>query len=380
MHPNYPNFIRVIRVLIRVIRVAVNMPEIKKELADLIEKAIELDATDIHFTVGRPPILRIDGRLQAVDGWEILNKESAKELSFSLINKEQEERFWAYKDIDLSFSYGEKARFRVNIYQQSGNVVGALRLLPTKIRTIEALNLPPILHQFISVSQGFFLAVGPAGHGKSTALAAMIDEINHTRQDHIITIEDPVEYVFVQDKCIVEQREIGIDAIDFHRALRAMFREDADVVMVGEMRDPETISTAITAAETGHLIFSTLHTNTAAQTVDRIIDSFPPHQQNQIRMQLASTLLGILSRRLLPCVKGGLINAVELLIVNSAVRNLIREGKIHQIDMVIETSSDEGMISLNRSLANLVKQGLVAYEDAEIYSLNPSELRMLLEK
>jgi len=356
------------------------MPELNKQMSDLIEEAIRVDATDIHLTVGAPPILRIDSKLAAVKGQEVLTNEKVKELSFSLLNKEQEERFWAYKDIDLSFSYGEKARFRVNIYQQTGKIATALRLLPTKIRTIEELNLPPMMHQFTPMSQGFFLVVGPSGHGKSTALAALVDEINHTRQDHIITIEDPIEYLFIQDKCIVDQREIGVDAIDFHRALRGMFREDADVVMVGEMRDPETISTAITAAETGHLIFSTLHTNTAAQTIDRIIDTFPPHQQNQIRMQLAATLLGILSRRLLPCTKGGLINAVELLIVNSAVRNLIREGKIHQVDMVIETSSDAGMISLNRSLAALINQGLVAYEDAEIYSINPAELRMLLEK
>lgn len=358
----------------------ISMSEIHKEITELIEEAINNDATDIHLTVGRPPILRIDSKLTPVKDKEVLTNEKVKELSFSLLNKDQEERFWAYKDIDLSFSYGDKARFRVNIYQQTGNIASALRLLPNKIRTIEELNLPPMLHQFTPITQGFFLAVGPAGHGKSTALAALIDEINHTRQDHIITIEDPIEYLFLQDKCIIDQREIGIDAIDFHRALRSMFREDADIVMVGEMRDPETISTAITAAETGHLIFSTLHTNTAAQTIDRIIDSFPPHQQNQIRMQLAATLLGILSRRLIPSTKGGLINAVELLIVNSAVRNLIREGKVHQIDMVIETSSDEGMISLNRSLASLINQGLVTYEDAEVYSVNPSELRMLLEK
>lgn len=356
------------------------MPELKKELIDLIEEALKSDATDIHLTFGRPPILRVDGKLRPVEGWPDLDEAKIKELSFCLLDKEQEEKFWAYKDIDLSFSYGAKARFRVNIYQQTGKTAAALRFLPTKIRTIEELNLPPTLHKFTPVSQGFFLVVGPSGHGKSTALAAMLDEINRTRTDHIITIEDPIEYVFSQDKCIVDQREIGVDAIDFHRALRAMLRQDCDVVMLGEMRDPETISSAITAAETGHLIFSTLHTNTAAQTIDRIIDSFPPHQQGQIRMQLSSTLLGILSRRLLPCTKGGLVNAVELLICNPAVRNLIREGKIHQIDMVIETRTEEGMVSLNRSLANLIKQGLVTYEDAETYSVNPSELRMLLER
>lgn len=222
--------------------------------------------------------------------------------------------------------------------------------------------------------------MGPSGHGKSTALAALIDEINHTRQDHIITIEDPIEYVFPQQKCIVDQREVGGDVQDFHRGLRAVFREDADVVMIGEMRDPETISTAITAAETGHLIFSTLHTNTAAQTIDRIIDSFPPHQQGQIKMQLAATLLAILSRRLIPTIKGGMINAVELLIANSAVRNLIREGKTHQIDMVIETNSEEGIIPLNRSLADLVERGVISYENAELYAVNPHELKMILQR
>lgn len=352
----------------------------KKEIESLLEEVIKRDATDLHLSVGRPAMLRVDSHLVTLPGRDIFSAEDVKNLAVSLLNEEQEKKFWENKDIDLCFGYKNKARFRVNIYQTSGNVAVAMRFIPTHIRTIEDLNLPPLLHQFTQVSQGFFLVVGPSGHGKSTALAAMMDEINHTRQDHIITIEDPIEYLFVQDKCIIDQREVGVDVQDFHRGLRAMFREDADVVMIGEMRDPETISTVITAAETGHLIFSTLHTNTAAQTIDRIIDSFPPHQQGQIRAQLASTLLGILSRRLVPAAKGGLINAVELLIVNSAVRNLIREGKTHQIDMIIETSSEEGMISLNRSLVDLVEKGLVTYESAETYSINPRELRMLLQR
>ncbi len=218
------------------------------------------------------------------------------------------------------------------------------------------------------------------GKANQAALVALIDEINHIRQDHIITIEDPVEYLFTDDKCIIDQREVGEDVQDFHRGLREALRQDPDVIMIGEMRDPETISSAVTAAETGHLVFATLHTNTAAQTIDRIIDSFPPHQQNQIRMQLASTILGILSRRLLPCLKGEVINAVELMIANSAIRNLIREGKTHQIDMVIETGSEDGMISLNRSLADLVNNGMVTLEDAERSSNNLNELKMLLKK
>ena len=358
-----------------------NMPDdYKKELESYLDAVIANDATDLHISSGRPPILRIDGSLKALEGAETLISEHVKELALCLLSKEQQEKFWADKDIDLSITYKNKARFRINIYQENNNVSAAFRFIPAKVRTIEELNLPPILHRFTQFSQGFFLVVGPSGHGKSTALAALIDEINHTRQDHIITIEDPIEYLFPQDKCIVDQREVGLDVQDFHRGLRAMFREDADVVMIGEMRDPQPISTAITAAETGHLIFSTLHTNTAAQTIDRIIDSFPPHQQGQIRMQLASTLLGVLSRRLIPATKGGMINAIELLIGNSAVRNLIREGKTHQIDMVIETHLEEGMISLNRSLADLVERGLINYENAELYSTNPHELKMILQR
>lgn len=352
----------------------------KEELNKLLDEAINRDSTDLHLSAGRPPILRINGKLTPIDGKNILDAEHVKNLGFCILSEQQREKFLAFKDIDFSFDYSEKARFRVNAYHQLGKISVALRLIPRKIRTIEELNLPPVTRQFAKASQGFFLVVGPSGHGKSAALAALIDEINHTRQDHIITIEDPVEYVFSQDKCIIDQREVGIDVLDFHRGLKAVLREDMDVGMVGEMRDQETISSAITAAETGHLIFSTLHTNTAAQTVDRIIDAFPPHQQVQIRSQLAATLLGILSRRLIPCKKGGVINAVELLIANSAVRNLIREGKTHQIDMVIETSLEEGMISLNRSLADLVEGDLVTYEDAESFSNNLTELKMLLQR
>ncbi|MDD2753102.1 MAG: PilT/PilU family type 4a pilus ATPase [Candidatus Portnoybacteria bacterium] len=357
------------------------MPEdYKKEMDGLLEEVIKRDATDLHISAGRPPIFRVDGGLVVMEGKDPISPDHAKGLALSLLNKAQEEKFLADKDVDLSIAYQDKARFRVNIYQESNNIAAAMRFIPSRIRTIEELSLPPILHQFTQASQGFFLVVGPSGHGKSTALAAMVDEINHSRTDHMITIEDPIEYIFPQDKCIIDQREVSVDVADFHRGLRAMFRQDADVAMIGEMRDPETISTAMTAAETGHLIFSTLHTNTAAQTIDRIIDSFPPHQQGQIRMQLSATLLGVLSRRLVPAAKGGLINAVELLIANSAVRNLIREGKTHQIDMVIETSVEEGMISLNRSLADLVNQGLVSFENAEMFSNNPHELKMILQR
>jgi len=352
----------------------------KKQLEEILNIAVNKDASDIHLTAGRPPILRISGHLTALPETPALTAQDTEAIAFSLLSEERKEQFISQRDIDLSFGYKDEARFRINIYRQLGQVSVALRHIPTKIRTIEELNLPQICHQFVKVSQGFFLVVGPSGQGKSTALDALIDEINHTRSDHIITIEDPIEYIFKEDKCVIDQREVGEDVQNFHRGLREVFRQDPDVIMIGEMRDPETISSAVTAAETGHLVLTTLHTNTAAQTIDRIIDSFPPYQQNQIRMQLAATLLGILSRRLIPSVKGGVINAVELMIVNSAIRNLIREGKVHQIDMVIETSSEEGMISLNRSLADLVNRGIISLESAEVYSTNVSELRMLLKK
>lgn len=356
------------------------MNNYKKQLEEILDLAVNKEATDIHLSAGRHPIIRIDGQLTPLTKKPVLSSQDTQELAFVLLSDERKEMFLKQKDIDLSFAYRNKARFRINIYYQLGQISVALRLIPSKIRTIEELNLPPICHQFTKTSQGFFLAVGPSGQGKSTALAALIDEINHTRFDHIITIEDPIEYLFKQDKCIVDQREVGEDVQDFHRGLREAFRQDPDVIMIGEMRDPETISSAVTAAETGHLVLTTLHTNTAAQTVDRIIDSFPPYQQSQIRMQLSATILGILSRRLIPRIKGGLINAVELMIANSAIRNLIREGKTHQIDMVIETSSEEGMISLNRSLADLVNRGLISLENAQLHSTNISELRMLLKK
>jgi len=356
------------------------MDNYKKQLEEILDLAIEKNATDVHLSAGRHPIIRINGQLTPLEKKSILTSQDTQEIAFSILSDESKEKFLKQRDIDLSFTYQEKARFRINIYHQLGQISVAARLIPTKIRTIEELSLPSICHQFAKAPQGFFLVVGPSGQGKTTALAALIDEINHTRSDHVVTIEDPVEYLFKQDKCIIDQREVGEDVQDFHRGLREVFRQDPDVIMIGEMRDTETISSAVTAAETGHLVLTTLHTNTAAQTIDRIIDSFPPYQQSQIRMQLAATILGILSRRLIPSLKGGVINAVELMITNSAVKNLIREGKTHQIDMVIETSSEEGMISLNRSLAALVKQGLISVENAELHSINVSELRMLLKK
>jgi len=354
--------------------------DFKAELEEFLEIVGENNASDLHLTVGKHPSIRVDGQLRDLAKYPVLTREHAEGLIFSLLNEEQKAKLLQMREIDFSYSYKEKSRFRINAFFQKGYLSAALRFLPSKIRTIKQLNLPPILEKFASRSQGFFLVVGPTGHGKTTTLAAMVDYINHNFNKHIITIEDPIEYLFNQDKCLIEQREVGSDTLSFNRALRSALRQDPDVIMLGEMRDLETISTALTAAETGHLVLATLHTNNAAQTIDRIIDIFPAEAKNQVRSQLAASLLGIVSQRLLPRVDFGRIPAVEILVANSAVRNLIREGKIYQIDLVIETSVEEGMVSLNRFLADLVHKKEISMETALNYSLNVSDLRMLIGK
>ncbi len=351
-----------------------------EQLEELLQLILKENASDLHLTAGRRPTIRVSGSLVELNKYPTLTGDTVQELVFTLLTKEQRERFLSERELDLSYAYRDRARFRVNVFFQRGFTGAALRLIPTAIRNFEELNLPPILAEFSARPQGFFLVVGPTGHGKTTTLAAMVDHINHTRTDHVITIEDPIEYLFTSDRAIIDQREVGMDTQSFHRALKSMFREDVDVAMIGEMRDAETMATAVTAAETGHLIFSTLHTNNAAQTIDRIIDSFSAHQQSQIRSQLSSTLIGIVSQRLIPRVSGGLIPAVEVLIATPAVRNLIREGKTHEIDLVIETSSDQGMVSLNRSLVDLVRRGEITLEEASLYSLNPSELASFMRR
>ena len=347
---------------------------------ELLALTARQGASDLHISVGRYPTIRLDGMLQPVAKETIITPEIAEGLVLSLLSDIQKKALIENRELDFSYALEDKARFRVNVFFQQGYLAAALRLIPAQIKTIEELNLPPVLHDFARLSQGFILFVGPAGHGKSTTLASIIDEINHERNVHIITIEDPIEYLFTQDKAIVSQREVRIDTPTFQQGLRSILRQDPDVIMVGEMRDPESIMTAMTAAETGHLVFSTLHTNSAAQTVDRIIDSFPAGQQSQVMSQLSATLAAIVSERLVPKIGGGRVPVCEVMIANSAVRNLIRERKAYQIDLVIETSAQEGMITLNRSLANLVQQNVVAMERAELYSLNPSELRMLVGK
>jgi len=348
------------------------------KLKNLLETTLNQGASDLHISVGRPPILRIAGRLVTLVKRKKILPEDSEELAFILMSETQKQKFLSEKVIDFSYDFENKARFRVNIFFQRGNIAAALRLIPNEIPTIEELNLPPILHEFILPSQGFVLITGASSQGKSTTLASMIDEINHTKASHIITIEDPIEYLFKDDRSIIDQRELNQDTLSFAKALKSTFRQDPDIIMVGEMRDPETISTAITAAETGHLVLATLHTNSAAQSIYRIVDSFPGSQQNQIRAQLSGSLLGIVSQRLAPRVGGGLIPACEILINTVAVANNIRENKIHEIPLIIETSAELGMISLDRYLINLVRKKEITLETAQNYSLNPSNLKSLI--
>lgn len=352
----------------------------KDFIEKIFEKALHSKASDIHFSVGRYPTLRVDGILTMLKDEKILDQNDTLELAFLILGKKKKDKFIEKKELDFSYEYKEKARFRVNVFFQRGLVSIALRMVPSKISTIEELNMPALLHQFTKLKQGFILVTGPAGHGKSTTLAALIDEINHERKSHIITIEDPIEYTFLQNESIVDQREVGQDTKGFNQALKSVLRQDPDVIMVGEMRDYESVAIALTAAETGHLVFSTLHTNSAAQTVDRIIDIFPANQQGQVRSQLASVLKGVISQRLVLHRQKGRIPVCEMLIGIPSVANIIRENRTHEINMVISTSSEKGMVSLNRSLANLVMQREITFEEAFKYSLNPGELKLMLKR
>lgn len=355
------------------------MDDYSLQLKELLEITIRSQASDLHFSVGHFPILRIAGKLIPLVKMKLLNGLDGQGLAFALMTDEQKKRLFINKEIDFSYQFENKARFRVNVFFESGNISSALRLIPTSIPTIEQLNLPSILHIFCQANQGFVLFTGPSGHGKSTTLAALIDEINHNRAEHIITIEDPIEYVFKDDKCLIDQREVYQDVLSFSNALRSTFRQDPNVIMVGEMRDPETMAIALSAAETGHLVFSTLHTNSASQSIHRIVDSFPPEQQVQIRAQLSSSLLGIISQRLIPRIKGGLIPACEIMITTPAIANLIRENKIHEIPLIIETSEEKGMISLNRCLTNLIRTKEISLENALNYSFDINELKNLIK-
>ena len=348
-----------------------------KYLSNLLETTAKQGASDLHLTVGVKPHIRVDGELMPLEKEKEFESDTAEGIVDFLLNPKQKEIFLRDRELDFSYTHKDGIRFRVNVYHQKGSISAAFRLIPSQIRGIDELGLPLVHHDFAKLAQGFVLIVGPAGHGKSTTLAAIIDEINKNRQEHIITIEDPIEFLFTPDKSVISQREVNIDTLDFNRALKSVLRQDPDVLMIGEMRDAESIATAMTAAETGHLVFSTLHTNSAAQTIDRIIDTFPPEKQSQAASQLAATLVAIVSKRLMPKIGGGRVPACEVLLVNSAVRNIIREKKTHQLDLIIETNLKSGMLSLNRSLAQLVKEKKITPENAELYSLNPAELKIL---
>ncbi len=354
------------------------MTDYRKELEDLILTVAREGGSDLHLTVGHYPTIRVAGDLIPLVKKTVLTPEDTMGFAMEVLNETNQKIFLDRKDIDFSYSPDGDMRFRGNAFFQRGNVAMAFRLIPKQIKSLDELGLPTILADFARKKQGFFLVVGPVGQGKSTTLAAMVELINRERSEHIITIEDPIEHIFTSDRSIVDQREIRFDTDDFASGLKAMFRQDVNVGMIGEMRSPDTISIAVTAAETGHLIFSTLHTNSASQAIDRIIDSFPGDQQRQIRIQLAGSLLGVFSQRLVPRVSGGVVPAYELLINNNAVSNLIREGRSAEIDVVIETSSHEGMIDLNHSLADLVHRGEITVENAYRYTINPKAFEKLL--
>jgi twitching motility protein PilT len=352
-------------------------------IQELFGKTVDGNASDLHLIAGIPPVVRVDGRLMMLPTYPQLTNADIEGLVFSILTPEQKEAFLVNRALDFSYGfgggdYGERGRFRINIYFQRGTVAAACRLLPAKVKTIEELGLPEICHMFATLKQGFILVTGPTGHGKSTTIASIINEINNTQERNIVTIEDPIEYVYPKARSIISQREIGIDTLSWAESLRSSLREDPDVVMIGEMRDPESISSTITVAETGHLVFSTLHTNSASQSIDRMVDSFPEKQQNQIRTQLAASLGGIISQRLIPRIDGGRVAACEVLIANNAVKSNIREGKTHLIDSIIETSQDIGMLPLEASLAGLVKQGVVTLEVAKTYALRIDTFMQLL--
>lgn len=353
------------------------------DIQELLPLTIKNKASDLHLLVGLPPTFRIDGALRYLTTYPALKGEDIETMIYSLLTPEQKELLLTNKELDFSFGFNgktpqESGRFRVNAYYQRGYLSAAFRFLAPGVKTIEELGLPKIIHQFAALKQGMVLVTGPTGHGKSSTLAGIINEINVSKAYHILTIEDPIEFVYPKGNSIISQREMGNDTHSWAMALRSSLREDPDVVLIGEMRDPETMQASITLAETGHLVFSTLHTNSAAQSIDRIIDSFPSDQRPQVRIQLAAVLKGIVSQRLLPKIGGGRVIASEILLGTAAVASNIRDGKSHLIDSVIQTSKELGMITIDESLANLVKEGVVTLDDAKAYALREGELLRLV--
>lgn len=354
------------------------MPALQTLLSDVIRRK----ASDLHLSAGVPPVFRVDGEMTPMSNATPLVSEEIDSLLKGLLSADQYARFEENHELDFSFTFknanGESARFRGNAFMERGNIGVALRMIPTTIRTIKTLLLPPILHEIAQKPRGLFLVTGPTGHGKSTTLAALIQEINQTRRSNIITIEDPIEYLFHSERSVISQREVGTDTKSFSEALKRVLRQDPDVIMIGEMRDLETIAAALTAAETGHLVFATLHTPDAPQTVDRIIDVFPPYQQQQVRLQLSNILIGICSQQLIPLDGGGRVVATEILIANAAVRNCIREGKITQIASLMQTSSECQMHTMDQDLARMVKMGVISYEVARQFVYNLKDMERLI--
>ena len=348
------------------------------DIKQLLQQTIDSGASDLHLMVGVPPTLRIDGVLAPLNNFGVLTPEMLSELVKQSVNSEQLSRISVDKEIDFSLPFSDKARFRVNVYTQKGSIAASFRRIPLEIPSIDALGLPKIIHSFTGLRQGLVLITGPTGHGKSTTLASILNEINANRLSHIVTIEDPIEFVFRPQKSIVSQREMHSDTHSWSVALRSVLREDPDVVLVGEMRDYETIAAALTVAETGHLVFATLHTNSAAQTVDRIVDVFPEEQQKQIRLQLSNVIEAVFSQRLIAAVPKGRTVAYELMLATNAIKTAVREGKTHIIDSILETSQEAGMITLERTLAGLVKEGKITMDTAQGWSLRPDLLSRLV--
>jgi twitching motility protein PilT len=346
-------------------------------IENLLEECVRTKASDLHLQVGLPPVLRIDGALQPVSGYSALDEATVEKLVFATLEEDQKQILIKDKEFDYSFSFGDLGRFRVNAFHEKGNLAAAFRLIPNQIQSIAELGMPAVVTSFADFPRGLVLVTGPTGSGKSTTLAALVDKINSEKACHIITIEDPIEFTHKSKRSVVVQREVHYDTYSFSAALRSALREDPDVVLIGEMRDLETISAAITIAETGHLVFATLHTNSASQSIDRMIDVFPPHQQPQVRSQLSNILMAICAQRLVPAIGGGRVVAAEILVANPAVRSVIREGKTHQLDTIIQTGADQGMQTMDRTLVKLVQTGVITHDAAREYAVDLQEFERL---
>lgn len=345
----------------------------------LLEECVKRNASDLHIQYGLPPILRVDGVLTPIAGTPVLNEDMIRNIVFATLDEDQQKILLKDKEFDYSFAFGEIARFRVNAFHERGKLAAAFRLIPNKIPNISDIGMPAIVETFAEFPRGLVLVTGPTGSGKSTTLAALVNKINKEKSTHIITIEDPIEFTHKSQRSVIVQREVHYDTFSFGAALRSALREDPDVVLIGEMRDLETMQSAITIAETGHLVFATLHTNSAAQSIDRMIDVFPAHQQPQIRSQLSNILMAICAQRLVPAIAGGRVVAAEIMIANSAIRTLIRDGKTHQIDTAIQTGADQGMQTMDRTLVKLIQSGTISYENAREYAVDINELDRLVK-